>query len=196
MQKIGFIMSILTAFQLCADERDFVPVYGGNGCPAGSAEFSFDDADSQISIKFDDYYAKAGGSSGQSFDRKSCAIAIPLSVPRGQKIALKSVEYQGKKTIPEGALASLSAEYFFAGSRGPVFNQNLNGPQKGPLDLRHELSQSELVWSPCGQNSTLRINSSLIADQSSQSEPVDIGVDRVNSRSGIKIKLITQACRP
>ena len=92
--------------------------YGGTGCPAGTAAVALSADKKSLSLRFDRYQVAAGGS--RSFDRKSCNLAIPLSVPQGISVSVVAVDYRGVNRLPAGAKAQFRAEYFFAGGRGPA----------------------------------------------------------------------------
>lgn len=133
--------------------------YGGTGCPAGTASIALSRDKRSISLRFDRYEAKASG--GRSFDRKSCNLAIPLSVPSGISVSVVSAEYRGFNRLPAGAKAQFRAEYFFAGGRGPVLSRAFEGPLQGRFSLAGRVTARSAVWSGCGADVILRTNTSL-----------------------------------
>ena len=64
------------------------PSYGGTGCPAGSVGVSLSPDATSLSLLFDTYVVEAGGTTGRSFDRKACNVAIPVSVPQGYSVTI------------------------------------------------------------------------------------------------------------
>ena len=88
MQKLVAVASFLLASAFASlafaqDPNDISlgePGYGGNGCPAGSVSATLSPDAKSLSMLFDSYIVEAGGETGRSFDRKSCTIAIPVSV--------------------------------------------------------------------------------------------------------------------
>lgn len=131
--------------------------YGGNGCPAGTAAVALSADKKSLSLRFDRYQVAAGGS--RSFDRKSCNLAIPLSVPPGISVSVLSVDYRGFNRLPAGAKAQFRAEYFFAGGQGPVLTRAFDGPLQGRFALSDAVGTK--VWSACGADVILRTNTSL-----------------------------------
>jgi hypothetical protein len=97
-----------------------------------------------------------GGS--KSFDRKACGLAIPVNVPTGVSIAIVGVHYRGVSKLPLGASATLSSELFYAGGRGPALSKSVNGPVNGRFDYA---AVGTVIWSPCGADVNLRIQSSI-----------------------------------
>jgi len=133
-----------------------VPATGGTGCPAGSVSATLSPDDQQLSILFDSFVAEAGGSTGKSLDRKSCNIAIPVSVPPGFSVSVLSVDYRGYNKIPAGGQAVFTAEYFLANQPGPRFSQTFRGPLD--QDFLFNNKMAAYAWTPCGAQTILRIN--------------------------------------
>lgn len=64
------------------------PGYGGTGCPSGSVSATLSPDATSLSLLFDKYQVAVGGTTGESFDRKSCNIAIPVRVPQGFSVSI------------------------------------------------------------------------------------------------------------
>lgn len=158
------VCTVLAFASVCAFADDIylgVPGYGGSGCPAGTVSVTLSEDAKTLSLLFDAYQVSAGGSTGRSFDRKSCNIAIPVHVPEGYSISILQVDYRGFNYLPQYASSQFNVEYFFAGSQGPSFRRNFNGPLNTDYLIHNELAVSALVWSPCGADVILRTNSSI-----------------------------------
>ena len=137
------------------------PGYGGTGCPGGSVSATLSPDSKSLSILFDQYQVEAGGDTGKTFDRKSCNIAIPVHVPQGLSISVLAIDYRGYNNVPVGGNTNFNVEYFFAGSRGPVFNKTFTGPIDSDYTIHNELVASATVWSACGVDVNLRTNSGI-----------------------------------
>jgi hypothetical protein len=132
--------------------------YGGTGCPDGTAQAILTSS-GKIRLLFTSFQARASG--GNSFDRVSCDIAIPVSVPAGRSISLLSVGYYGYNRLPAGADSRLNVETFFAGGTGPTFERNFDGP----LSRAFSLSETYVAtWSACGEDVNLRAHASLLVN--------------------------------
>ncbi len=134
------------------------PAYGGTGCPQGTASAVIGPDGRTLSILYDAYVAEAGGTTGRSFDRRSCNLAIPLNVPSGFSVSVLTVDYRGFNGLPAGANSVFRVEYFFAGGRGPVFQQSFSGPRTEDFFINNAIAS---VWSSCGEDVILRTNSSI-----------------------------------
>ena len=138
-----------------------IPGYGGSGCPSGSVSTTLSPDQKSLSLLFDEYQVSAGGTTGRSFDRKSCNVAIPVHVPHGMSVAVLAVDYRGYNHLPARAQSQFNVEYFFAGGRGPAYRRSFYGQLDSDYTITNELVAQSLVWSPCGADVNLRTNSSM-----------------------------------
>jgi Domain of unknown function (DUF4360) len=130
--------------------------YGGNGCPNNSASVTVSPDGQELSILFDKFIANG---SNVSESRKSCNLSIPIRVPQGFQISLYDADYRGY--VAPATTGNLRAEYFFAGSRGPVFNRRFNG--EANYNVRDSLETVANVWSACGASENMRVNAAMVA---------------------------------
>ena len=84
------------------------PGYGGTGCPAGTVDVTLSPDAKSLSLLFDEYQVSVGGSSGKSFDRKSCNIAIPVHVPQGLSVSILKIDFRGFNHLPQFTAIPLS----------------------------------------------------------------------------------------
>lgn len=166
--------------------------YGGNGCPSGSASVTLSPDAKALSILFDQYSAEAGN--GRSIDRKSCNIAIPVHVPQGMSVSIIEVDYRGYVSAPAGGSASFRTEYFFAGSRGPTFSKNFTGPYDDEYTLKSNLGLSSVVWSACGADVNLRVNTSMVAKTNRRMDTTLATVDSADFKAGLIYHLQWRRC--
>jgi Domain of unknown function (DUF4360) len=130
--------------------------YGGNGCPAGSANVAVSPDGQELNFLFDNFIA-LGNIATES--RKSCNISIPIKVPAGFQVSIDDMDYQGY--VAPGTKGILRSEYFFAGSRGPVFKRTFDGEIN--YSVRDSISSSPNAWSTCGESVNMRLNISMTA---------------------------------
>jgi hypothetical protein len=146
------------------------PGYGGSGCPSGSVSATLSPDNKSLSLIFDEYQVEAGGTTGRSFDRKSCNVAIPVHVPEGYSVAVLAIDYRGFNHLAARATSQFNVEYFFAGGRGPAFRRNFYGPLDSDYLIQNELVAESMVWSACGADVNLRTNSSMRVSTSNNAE--------------------------
>ena len=170
------------------------PGYGGTGCPSGSVSTTLSPDQKSLSLIFDEYSVSAGGTTGRSFDRKSCNVAIPVHVPQGYSLAVLSVDYRGFNHLPRGASSQFNVEYFFAGSRGPAFRRSFFGFLDADYTISNQLQAESIVWSPCGADVNLRTNSSMRLSTVGNQEAMAT-VDSEDVNAAIVYQLQWRACR-
>lgn len=170
------------------------PSYGGNGCPAGSASATVSPDGSAVSILFDQYIAEAGNTTGRRIDRKTCNLAVPIQVPQGYSVAIFKVDYRGFNAVPAGGYNRFDVEYFWAGARGPRMSRVFTGPQNSGYNLTDELIATTLVWSACGAQTNLRINSSMMAQANNRMDQTIGTVDSADISSGVIYHLQWRRC--
>ena len=130
--------------------------YGGSGCPDRSASVSVSPDGQELSILFDKFVAQ-GNVSAET--RKSCNLSIPIKVPQGFQISIYDADYRGY--VAPKTSGNLRAEYFFAGTKGPVFSRTFNGETN--YNVRDSLATVADVWSRCGDSVNMRVNASMTA---------------------------------
>jgi hypothetical protein len=181
----------LNGAALADDIRLGEPGYGGNGCPAGSASAILSPDQKSLSIIFDQFQVEADSYTRTA--RKSCNIAIPVHVPQGLSISIVDVDYRGFVSLPErGAQARFTAEYFFAGTLGPRFSKTWVGPTDQDYTIANNIGLSSLVWSPCGADVTLRVNSAMMVRAVYQQALAT--VDSADFNAGIVYKIQWKRC--
>jgi hypothetical protein len=162
--------------------------YSGSACPKKSVSISINDTKDVISVAFKDYIAQSSGKSKNSL-RKKCNILIPIQVKKGWSVSLIDTNYTGKITLPAGTEASFTNVYSFAGQRGSRFHTNFKGPHDQPYNLHDPLSEFANVWSGCGSETSVRINSSLLL------KPNPTGTSStIDARQGFVTKLRYRKC--
>jgi len=169
------------------------PGYGGNGCPQGSASVTLSPDSTSMSILFDSYQVATGGA-GPRVDRKSCNLSIPVTVPNGYSVSIVQVDYRGFNSLPQQARSQLAVEYFFAGSRGPRTVKNFMGPLNTDFETSDRLIASALVWSPCGAQTIMRVNTSMTQFGSPWGEDALSTVDSADISSGLVYHLQFRRC--
>lgn len=190
------IIGLMSAASITAQAQQIrlgQPAYGGTGCPAGSASVTVSPDASSLSILFDNYVAEAG--SGRSMDRKSCNISVPVSVPNGYSVAVIQVDYRGFNFVPRGGMSRFDAEYFWAGARGPRISRTFMGPVNDSYTISDGLIASTMVWTPCGADVNLRVNTSMMAKSNARGEQTLATVDSADISSGLIYHLQWRRCR-
>jgi len=197
--KSLIVLSALVLASAAAEAQSGIslgdPAYNGNGCPIGSASVAITEDGKTLSMLFDSFSAEAGNTTGRRIDRKSCQLRVPIHVPQGYSVALIGVDYRGFNAIPgNGAYSELRAEYFYAGSRGPVFQKRFTGPRADNFTETNKLIATSLVWSKCGTDVIFSVNASATAMSNSQMQQTMMTVDSVDISAGLLYSLSWRRC--
>lgn len=189
---LGAMLTVATQAALADDISLGVPGYGGSGCPAGSASVTLSPDQKSLSILFDQYQMEAGGT--RVIDRKSCNLAIPVHVPQGYSISVFQVDYRGYAAIPSGGRGQFNVEYFFAGMRGPRQTKNIFGPTNQDYGMTDQLSAEALVWTPCGADTNLRVNTSFMLQTNAARQQALATVDSADITAGLVYHIQWRRC--
>jgi hypothetical protein len=190
MKYAALVAALLALSATSADAQDPLPAvsfgdpgYGGSGCPDGTGLVVRGFSNQAAAYVFDAYRV---GDNGRAVDRKTCAIAIPVTVPDGVSVAVRNVGFRGHTKLADGVDATLSVEAFSAGETGEPVELPLTGPSDSGYLRFVTVPDDKLDWSACGEDINLRVNTSLRA--SGREEAV------VSLNALIVYPLATKAC--
>jgi hypothetical protein len=187
--------SLLSAPAMASDDISLgEPGYGGSGCPQGSASTILSPDGKALSILFDEFMVEAGGDTRKRVARKTCNIAIPVHVPQGFSVSIIDVDYRGYNSLPRGAQATFTAEYFFAGQRGPRYRKNFRGFTDDEFLISNKLGVHALVWSKCGADVNLRVNTGMMVRTNRYKDEALSMVDSADFAAGIVYQLQWKKC--
>lgn len=170
------------------------PGHAGSGCPIDTVSATLSPDKKSLSILFDDYLIEAGPSVGKKIARKNCQLAIPVHVPSGFSVSLMSVDYRGYLFLPRRSQAVFTAEYFFAGIRGPRMKKSFRGGMDDDYVMSKNLVLVADSWSKCGEDVNLRIATSMRVRNMNRNEDAMATVDSIDMKSGIIYKLQYRKC--
>ncbi|KAF2119755.1 hypothetical protein BDV96DRAFT_486870 [Lophiotrema nucula] len=134
--------------------------YGGTGCPQGTVASQFSQDKTTVTLIFDSYIASIGPSTAVTEQRKNCQLNVHLTYPGGFQYSVLSADYRGYAAIQKGVTGTLKSTYYFSGQTDQSSTEySFVGPVTGDY-LKHDQADStSVVWSPCGTEGLLNINS-------------------------------------
>lgn len=196
MRKIKVVLMGLFAVAVTANADDISLgqlAYNGTGCPINSVSATLSPDAKQLSVLFNDYVAEAKGRT--TVARKNCNLAIPVHLPNGLSLSIFQVDYRGYNSLPRGADSVLTAEYFFANLPGPKRSTTFRGSLDDEFYVSDEIAAGALVWSACGANVNLRINTAMRVKTNAYGEQALSSVDSVDLSSGLVYHIQLRRCR-
>ncbi len=136
--------------------------YAGSGCQAGSVSQNVSPDLQAFTLLFDNFVAEVGPGVPLSSSRKNCQIAVDLDFPSGWSYSVATLDYRGFVNLDAGSVADQSAAYYFQGSGATArLHTPMYGPTNRDYQIRDTLGISALVWSPCGLQRALNINTQI-----------------------------------
>lgn len=136
-------------------------VFAGTGCPAGTVAGNISEDARAFTLLFDSYTVQAGPGILPPENRKACNLNVDIHVPNGWQYTLFTVDTRGFLNLEAGTSAVQQNKYYFQSGFGPSLSSNFNGPRVGDYTTRDLVGVSSLVWSPCGINRSLNIQTSV-----------------------------------
>jgi hypothetical protein len=151
--------------------------FNGSGCPSAldGTFIDLDDERNQLEIRLRKFTLQT--TDLRALDRKNCSIAIPVTLPQGQRIVFSQVDLSAKARLSERTQARLTLETFLPGTRGTRAEKALRetaDPVQGTLLLR----KTDTLVSRCGGVQVLRLNASATL-QSNTGESSLLDADRL-----------------
>lgn len=173
------------------------PIYGGTGCPAGSASVSLTEDQQTLSILFDSFVVQAPTVQNATFDRKNCNLRIPVRVGSGFQVALIAFDYNGFAAIPSGGRGQFEARYAYVGQARPaIFRKSFRGPQVDNYSLKNELISTTVDWSPCsrGQDLMMVVDANILAMTNNRMDAAQLSIDSLDVQAGLLYKYQFRRC--
>ncbi|KAJ7579062.1 hypothetical protein C8J56DRAFT_1059304 [Mycena floridula] len=142
----------------------------GSGCPPGSAFYLLNNDHTAVTITFSELDASAGPGVPLTEARKNCIASLNVHVPQGFSMGIVDVDYRGFYMLDTGVNALHDAVYYF---QGQVVQSEATSTLKGPVEgegadyiYRDEFNLTPTIYSPCGEDTVLNINTEVRIDNS------------------------------
>lgn len=136
-------------------------VYGGTGCPQGSASVEVSPDNKSFSVRFRKFTATLG--TGYITDsRKFCQLNLDLQAPTGWQYTVVAANFTGYALLGPDTKATHTSTLYFSGSANQT---SLSIPLPGPANYGYNIQTAAIIgqsiWSPCGNDAALNIKSEL-----------------------------------
>jgi hypothetical protein len=134
--------------------------FAGSGCPAGSVSGQLSSDLTTITLLYASFVAQSGKNIAASNYRKNCQLNVKLKYPSGWQFSVFKADYRGYAQIPSGDTGTCKATYYFSGdSRQISSTMTIRGPYDDNYLKTDQFGVESTVWSPCGLEGLLNINS-------------------------------------
>ncbi|KAK6340840.1 hypothetical protein TWF696_009158 [Orbilia brochopaga] len=158
--------------------------YGGSGCPVGSIAQSFSGDRTYFTLIFDQFIASMGPGIPGTESRKNCQINVGIRYPGGYQFSIFEATYRGFADLPKTQTGTQKATYYFSGDNRQCSAESIiKGPISRDYVFTDKISTETNVWSPCGVEGLLNINSQ-VRITSTQNPPKEQGQLTTDSLDG------------
>ena len=178
---LGFFAALSAAAPTPDDKPDPGQVtitgvtYGGNGCKAGTAHISNSPDWATFTIIFDENSPTIGPGTKISDHIKQCNVNFKVNYPPGYQYTIYKNDYTGYAYLDSGVTVKQTSSYWFAGfiNDKPTFQSTWYGPFNNQYTFTDTLQS--LIYSPCGNSTTLNINTQIVMTSSNPKGQGQIG---------------------
>ncbi|MEK6706193.1 MAG: DUF4360 domain-containing protein, partial [Bdellovibrionota bacterium] len=155
---------------------------------------------SALSIIFDNYSAEAGKQSPgrKQSDSSQCLVYIMMKLPAGVSIGIARADYRGFISLPAKGNGEVSASLGFLHQPYYLASNHMKQRFTGPIDENFQLSQKikSPLWSKCGGNVYLMLQSSLKVKSNSHREQALAIIDSldISHEQGATYEIVKRRC--
>lgn len=152
--------------------------FAGSGCPAGSVSGQLSTDLTTITLLYASFVAQAGKGLSASNYRKNCQLNVKLRYPSGWQFSVFKADYRGYAQIPKGDTGTCKATYYFSGDSKQITSTlTIKGPYDDNYLKTDQFGVESTVWSPCGVEGLLNINSEIRLSPADSSKNALLTVD-------------------
>ncbi|KAF3941858.1 hypothetical protein ABW19_dt0209396 [Dactylella cylindrospora] len=139
-------------------------IYGGTGCPRGTASVSLSSDRQSFSAIFKQFTAYMNTDSGNTINsRKFCQLNLSIRTPPGWQFTIVDTSFTGYASLSEKVTATHTSTYYFSGSSSEQsYSVPIYGPTYQNFNVRGITVIGSGQWSPCGTEALLNIKSELL----------------------------------
>jgi hypothetical protein len=143
----------------------------------------------KITFRFESFRALVGGTGAKRINRKTCNLAIPVTLPPNYKLATFELKVLGEAILPKNTKLKFTSEMFFPSEKGEKFVSDLSGGGRKKFNLTHK--PEKFLWTGCGGATTLRINTSLLlkTNQEKDVAEANLNFDEVDGEIVLGLKV-------
>jgi len=171
--------------------------YGGTGCPQNSVSAQFSSDRTIVTLIFDAYIASVGPGIALTESRKNCQLNVDIKYPGGFQYSVLSADYRGYASLQKGVTGTLKSNYYFSGSTTQSATEyNFVGPLTGDYLKHDEADNTSVVWSPCGAEGMLNVNSQVRLQSSVASATGLLTTDSTDLKFTQVVYVQWQKCNP
>ncbi|KAK0624132.1 hypothetical protein B0T14DRAFT_427077 [Immersiella caudata] len=152
--------------------------FAGSGCPAGYAPGHTLSDPSTLILPKSGFTAETGKNKSYLDARANCQILVKLKYPSGWQFSVSKADYYGRVQVPEGMTGVSKTTYYFTGDSSDIsYNNTIEGPYDGSYFRNDRFGEKNSLWSPCGSEAMLNINTEVRLSPIGTDQTAVIGVN-------------------
>ena len=173
-----------------------VETIGGSGCPQGTATARVSPDGLSMITEFFSFLAARGPNIPLSRSRLQCTLILRISVPQGYTFTLTQIDNRGFVNIPSGVTARQQSSYRMQGNSDTAEpnRTEFKGPATRSYLVANKYDREDLVWSDCGLETNLIVDTSLLLTGSQTSMSL-ISLDALNQSFTQRYRMRWKTCR-
>jgi len=134
--------------------------YSGSGCNPGTVAGLLASDLTAVTLLFSSFSASQGKGTLPKDLRTNCNLLVKIKYPSGWQFSVFKADYRGYAQIPSGDQGVCKSTYSFQGLSGNAESKlTIVGPYDDNYQKTDQFGLQTTVWSPCGQEGILNINS-------------------------------------
>jgi len=170
-------------------------VYGGSGCPQGSVGSYISPDRQTFTLIFDQYVASIGPGVAVAQSRKNCQLNLDLKYPGGFQYSILNTVYRGYAALDAGVTGVQATTFYFSGQTAQsTTSSTFKGPSNGDYATSDAVDLTSTIWSPCGANSALNMNSQIRLASSNNNARGLITDDSIDGKITFVVGVQWQKC--
>jgi len=170
--------------------------YGGSGCPQGTMSAQISSDQTIVTLIFDQYSASIGPGVSVNDQRKNCQLNFALLYPSGFQYSVFSADYRGYADLDAGVTGTMKSTYYFSGQPTQTSTEAVfTGPLNGDYLKSDEADQVSVVWSPCGAEGMLNVNSQVRLTSSNRNAKGLLTTDSIDAKFVQKVRVSWRTCK-
>lgn len=148
-----------------------------------------------MTLIFDSYVASVGPGVAITESRKNCQLNVGIFYPPGFQFSLFQADYRGYAGLDAGVNGTQKSTYYFSGQTQQVSTESdFVGPMDQDYLFTDKAYSTSVVWSPCGAEGLLNINSQVRVNTNSKTASGQLTTDSIDTKFTQILYLNWQTC--
>ncbi|KAK4237878.1 hypothetical protein C8A03DRAFT_44292 [Achaetomium macrosporum] len=184
-----------------SDIQIVAATFSGNGCPQGTVSTNISPDKTVITFGFDEFQTYIGPGISPTQKSKNCQLHLSLKYPGGFQFSILESTYHGYAQLEPGVTGTFYSTYYFSqdASATTTTQTSITGGgiwEQGQVYTKSDkIPTASYIYSPCGANGILNINSRIALTSSNSSASGSITNDDATVAFTQQLNIQWRACK-